>query len=259
MSSFLLDLTRGARVGRAVRATHTMLAVAALAATALPQAHAAGVSGQGTWQTTLQGRDLDGNTANGFEAYYDTALDITWLADANYAKTSGYESDGYMTWDAAQTWVSQLNINGTTGWRLPTLVDTGASGCDWSYSGTDCGYNVDTSTSELAHLYYVTLGNKGYYDASGNYDPSWGLSNTGPFSNVQSYDYWSGVEYAPGTGSAWYFGTYDGTQNGSAEDDEFSAWAVRPGDVAAVPEPQAYALLLAGLAVAGVALRRRHR
>jgi hypothetical protein len=46
--------------------------------------HAAAVSGQGTWETTLQGRDLDGNPAT-FEAYYDTDLNITWLANANIA------------------------------------------------------------------------------------------------------------------------------------------------------------------------------
>ena len=28
---------------------------------------------------------------------YDTDLDITWLQNANYAKTSGYDSDGRMT------------------------------------------------------------------------------------------------------------------------------------------------------------------
>lgn len=43
--------------------------------------HAISISGQGTWETTLQGRDLDGNL-NTFKAYYDTVLNITWLADA---------------------------------------------------------------------------------------------------------------------------------------------------------------------------------
>ena len=28
---------------------------------------------------------------------YDPDLDITWLADGNYAKTSGYDDDGKMT------------------------------------------------------------------------------------------------------------------------------------------------------------------
>lgn len=38
--------------------------------------HADVIEGQGTWKTTLQARDLDGNPAT-IEAYYDTALDIT--------------------------------------------------------------------------------------------------------------------------------------------------------------------------------------
>jgi hypothetical protein len=48
---------------------------------------AAGISGQGTWETTLLPRDLDGNPAT-LEAYYDTDLNVTWLADANSAGTA---------------------------------------------------------------------------------------------------------------------------------------------------------------------------
>ena len=29
---------------------------------------------------------------------YDDVLDITWLQDANYAQTSGYDNDGKMSW-----------------------------------------------------------------------------------------------------------------------------------------------------------------
>ena len=45
-------------------------------------AHSLGIPGQGTWETTLEGRDLDGNPAT-FEAYYDTVLDITWLPNSH--------------------------------------------------------------------------------------------------------------------------------------------------------------------------------
>lgn len=41
-------------------------------------AHASSVSGQGTWETTLQGRDLDGNLSTA-EAYYDTETLRAWL------------------------------------------------------------------------------------------------------------------------------------------------------------------------------------
>ena len=107
----------------------------------------------GTAHAALLGRDLNGS-AGSFEAYYDTDLDITWLADANYAKTSGYDADDKMTWVAATTWAANLNFynplaNQTyADWRLSTTTDMGTSGCDFAYSGTDCGYNVDPASSE---------------------------------------------------------------------------------------------------------------
>ncbi|MFQ5645114.1 MAG: hypothetical protein ACE5FQ_15670, partial [Thiogranum sp.] len=115
-------------------------AVAALSAQAVP------VSGQGTWETTLQGRDLDGNPAT-FEAYYDTMLDITWLADANYANTVGLSFNGRISWAQAFSWTNALNVNGVTGWRLPTVLDTGTRGCNFALSGTDCGFNVQTGSA----------------------------------------------------------------------------------------------------------------
>jgi hypothetical protein len=254
MPSFF-ELKRQARTSSLAAA-----ALAVLAATAAPQAHAAAVANQGTWQTTLQGRDLDGNSTNGFEAYYDTTLNITWLADANQSKTSGYDADGFMDWGTAKAWVANLSVNGISGWRLPTMVDTGAPGCDFAYSGTDCGWNVNTSSSELAHLFYVTLGNKGFYNTSGTGGQSgWGLSNSGPFRNFAGGVYWFDVQYALVPDDVWSFDNRTGFQFFNHVPNPAPAWAVRPGDVAAVPEPQAYALALAGLAVAGVVARTRHR
>ena len=74
----------------------------------------AAVSGQGAWEATLQARYFDNNA---------TALGITWLGDANYAKTSGYDADGQMSWTAANVWAAGLNFDGITGWRLPTTID----------------------------------------------------------------------------------------------------------------------------------------
>ncbi len=208
-------------------------------------AQAAPVIGQGTWDTTLQGRDLDGNAAT-FEAYYDTTLNITWLVDAN--------ANGQMNWADANTWANNLDVNGVTGWRLPTMVDTGASGCDWTNSGTDCGYNVQTGSaattvySEMASLFYDTLGNLAYYDTSGNSSqPGWGLTNTGPFSNFQSGNYWSGLEYAPTTSWAWVFFSNNGAQGNNLKNNTIYTLAVRPGDVSAVPVPAAVWLFGSGL------------
>lgn len=259
------------------------LAVIALAASTLSSAHAAGVSGQGTWETTLQARDLDGNLSNGPEAFFDTALNVTWLADANYAKTSKYTEEfrgGRMEWNVAKAWAENLVVGAYSGWRLPTLVDTGATGCIYSLAGgTDCGYNVQTRDaitgtvySEMAHLYYVTLGNKGYATpGTGALSQSgWGLSNTGPFSNIDPYAYWSGVSglaytlgavawNPPGAAAAWYFDFGRGAQDYYSKDWTMSAWAVHSGDVGvaiAVPEPQTYALALAGVAATLVSRRR---
>ncbi len=81
------------------------------------------------------------------------------------------------------------------------------------------------------------------------------------FHNVQSVNYWSSTEVEPNPPFAWIFGTRAGSQwEGGAKG--FSLWAVavRPGDVAtAVPEPQTYALMLMGIGVVMLALRRRPR
>ncbi len=255
MPSFLHHLTRTARAA---------LAVATLAAAAMPLAQAAAVSGQGTWETTLQGRDLDGSLANGYEAYYDTDLKITWLADASYSRESGYEEAYPMYWGGAKGWAEQLNVNGITGWRLPDVKPVNGSSFDYSFSfdgSTDEAFNITSTQSELAHLYHVTLGNKSYFDASGNYQPDVGLQNSGPFNHVSFGGYWSGEDWrgpdVDAPPSAWQFDIYNGRQHAQDSTTYGYAWAVRSGDVAAVPEPQTYALVLAGLAAALVARKRR--
>ena len=96
----------------------------------------------------------------------------------------------------------------------------------------------------MGELYYTALGN-----ARG------ALLNTGPFKNLVSSFYWSGTEYAPDPGYAWYFNTSNGFQLTYYKLNALYALAVRPGDVAAVPEPGVVALLLSGLA--GVMVMRR--
>lgn len=262
--------------------------------------HGAVVSGQGTWETTLQARDLFGSRTTA-EAYYDTVLDVTWLRDANAIAGSGYDQDGAGTvsWDSALAWVDSLAFkvrNVSYGdWRLPRVTDTGPTGCNVSHSGGgDCGFNVqtvgqdDTIYSELAHLFYVTLGNepRSYiFPSSPPYIPqsAGGLTNAGPFTNVQSGDgnhvYWFSLEYdtvnpeetafSPGY-YAWAFDMAGGYQSNWVKEFPGYAWAVHDGDVgrSVVPPPNSDfgrsvvplpgALWLFGSALIGlVALSRR--
>ena len=104
----------------------------------------------------------------------------------------------------------------------------------------------------MASLWYDTLGNTAHYDTSGNPtgcagSPDYCLTNTGPFSNLQSYAYWSGVEYAPYTIYAWNFYTYNGYQTNDVKYYGLYGWAVRSGDVSAVPVPAAVWLFGSGL------------
>jgi hypothetical protein len=204
-------------------------------------------------------------------AYYDDVLNITWLADANLADTNafgvtGINANGSMTWAKANEWIAAMNTAnylGISNWRLPTVTDTGTSGCNFAFTGTDCGYNVDLSTGEMAHMFYSTLGNTGYYDTSGSAtgcsdSPPYCLTNDGPFSNLQRGNYWSGTTYAPNTSNAWNFSFEVGYQGSLNKSLSLPAWAVRPGDIGEAPVPGAVWLFGSAVAVMG-ALRRRAR
>jgi hypothetical protein len=230
----------------------------------------------GTAQGALQGRDLNGSVSS-FEAYYDTVLDITWLADANYAKTSGYDADGLMNWATANTWAANLSftdgVNVYDNWRLPTVSPVNGTSFSYvdSYNGsTDFGHNISeqdtafagSTSSEMMHLFYNTLNNKAYCDpttSTANFcaglQAGWGLTNTGPFTSLPVGYYWYATEYALNTDIAW--GSYfsDGYQTVAYKYSGLYALAVSPGDVAAVPEAQTYALMLAGLGMVGFAAR----
>ena len=161
---------------------------------------------------------------------YDSGQDLTWLQDANYAKTSGHDADGRMNWDAATTWADGLSYGGYDDWRLPSVTDIGNDGCNFSYNGSDCGFDVDTSGSELAYMWYDILGNTPYYDTSGSgQQVGLGLTSTAAdgvdILNLQSYRYWSGTEYAPNTNFAWLFDASVGSQTA----------AIRAKDMSSMP------------------------
>lgn len=186
---------------------------------------------------------------------YDTTRNLTWLADMNYAKTSGYNSDGLMTWAAAKAWAEGLRYGGYDDWRLPNMDPCTVGLC---------------ADSELGGLFVTDLGIKddeSVLNPTG--DTAEQIANVALFSNVQSFIYWSGTVLPadpddPDDPDAPVFARAFATNFGSvgyySEQWAFYAVAVRPGDVAAsVPEPQSLALVLLGLGAGMVARRRRPR
>lgn len=194
---------------------------------------------------------------------YDTVLNLTWLQDANYAKTSGYSTTGRMSWQDAMQWADSLQVGGFNDWRLATITDTGSPGCDFAYGGTDCGHNTQPSTSELSYMFYVNLGLKSIYDSQGNFQADFGIANgnlvdqvdVGLVKNLRAYNYWAGSPYAPDLTRAWQFNTTFGIQGRNPKTELQHAWAVRDGDVATIPLPGAVCLFGSGLV--GLMLRSR--
>ena len=209
---------------------------------------------------------------------YDNVLNVTWLQDANYAKTSGYDADGGLDWSRANTWAANLVYHDSirnvdySDWRL--AHNTPVNGTSFEYNvyhngipfdgSTDSGYNITSLHSELAYMYNVNLGVKNYYSTNGIVQADFGLfgngtyngvdqsccsgqNNVGPVINLQAFAYWSGTEYAPDPDVAWNFITVTGNQDQFYKYAHYFAWAVRSGDVSAVPLPGAGWLFGSGL------------
>lgn len=207
-----------------MQTTRHMAAILVLAI--VGTASAAPIDVTPSWATKLLARDLDGNAANGPEAYYDTVQNLTWISD--------WSSRTHVGFAAAQSWADGLTLGGYADWRLPTIVLS--PGCQ--------AYNC--RNSEVGRLWYELLGNVAP-----------GAETQGPFRNMSSGPYWLAPQAT--TTRAWVFDTGSGFQSLATSSQSYMAVAVRSGDTQPVPEPGTATALLAGLGLLAVLRRSRRR
>ncbi|MEQ1622203.1 MAG: hypothetical protein ABL919_12410 [Methylococcales bacterium] len=207
---------------------------------------------------------------------YDTALNITWLQDADFVQTSGYDADGLMLWSDAKTWAADLVYHDSirnvdySDWRLPRNSPVnGVSFSDLTQTNDgsgDLGYNITSPHSEMAYMYNVNLGLKGWFNVDGSFRTDYGVHGDGSFGgqenvglvhNLQDAIYWSDTAVENVPFGAWGVDMAVGSQNFYYVLNSHYAWAVRDGDVAAVPLPGAIWLFVTG--IAGVLGLRRRR
>lgn len=203
----------------------------------------------------LQVRDVDQDGVA--DAYYSTALNLTWLADANLAATTGAAPYGLFNKDEADKWAQDASPWGVTGWRLPSIIQNGGALDCYSYlygaTADACAAPVAPGSSELAYL-YTSLA------ASGA---------TSLFQNIQN-GYWqrdslqaieingetvfvempSAILAGMRGGRSWHFDWAQGENQliSSASNVGSRVWLVHDGDIlSAVPEPSAFAIFALGL------------
>jgi hypothetical protein len=198
-----------------------------------------------------------------YQAYYDDVLGITWLADANFAETSGFHDNHLLSWYEANGFIAELNNTSHLGietWRLPSM-DVNAD-----------EYVVKCSVATDAECRDNELGYMSVIYAAASVSPL-------VFENV-FFNYWSSTDYDadnvdwPGGATcnsgaegqcAWRQGFGFDSQNyvrktyGEPYDSAelgYSVWAVASGDIAVVPIPAAAWLLASAVGLLAWLKRR---
>lgn len=183
----------------------------------------------------------------GSDMVYDDVLDITWTRQAG---------DGVVrNWADSVAWANNLEFAGFEDWRLPWASVSVQEGPTLSVVNCSSATEVACRDNEMGYMFYYNLDGNFGDDKTGTQTAVGGEELTGIHAR-----HWSGTDYD--SGSARGFDFSEGCPCIiSHQNNGTFAWAVRDGDVgiAQVPEPDTYALMLAGLGLLGFMARRRQR
>jgi hypothetical protein len=182
-------------------------------------------------------------------ALYDTDTNLTWLSDANYAKTSGFDADGRLNWAEANAWVDNLDIGGFTDWRLPTSLQPDPH-CDYqSYVGS---YGYHCIGSELGNLFSNVLGGQNGQSITSVHNANYDL-----LTHLQNNFYWTSTLNNVQGEYAWGLSFADGYQSRAGLLGGGYVWAVRNGDTLGsdVPAPGGLSMIFLSLALIGIVRR----
>jgi len=202
-------------------------------------------------QAALLGRAAATPGSDDYQAYYDTELGITWLTDANYAKTSGYDADGLLSYTDAVAFIDSVNSTGLLGssvWRLPNADRDGPGNgrvvdCTTEWTEEECKNN---------EALYLQIYNTGYGAVFLTDVPD------NPIIGEQ-FMWTSTLTNEPGDQRAWFWelGTGLGAFSTLPLDFELGVWLVADGDIGATVVPLPAAVWLFGSALAGLGWLRR--
>lgn len=195
---------------------------------------------------------------------YDSTLNITWMQDANYAKTSGFDEDGRMDFSTALAFADSVVYQGFEDWRLAKVDvdDVTCSDSSTYFSRTQYyGLNCAGSQNELGYMYYNNLGFQPHTSVEWphtQYNQEINASfldgedkSEKRFNNLIAHVYGTTLPVWPELVSNvnWGFNTYAGRQADYNNNQQLYVWLVRDGDsIVNVEEPYS-ALLIMMLAI----------
>lgn len=129
---------------------------------------------------------------NGNGTVTDRRTGLVWLKDAN--------SCGEKDWEGAKRYCENLSYAGYSDWRLPTKAELQGI-------GTDPPTTWERGTPSV----------------------TWKMPGA-PFTNVQSYHYWSGTSYTINPGRAWFVVVDVGYTSSFNKSNDGYVWPVRGGN-----------------------------